>query len=299
MSMSIGVSEQAYPSWRRFTVTPKVAWQFARRKPLGGISALVLLLLVVMALFASRIAPYGPLAQNYDAVLAAPSWHHIMGTDQVGRDIFSRIIFGSRVSLEVGAGAVMLGTLGGAAIGVVSGYIGGQTDLVAQRFVDAWLAFPALIFLLTIIAALGPGLVQTIVAIGIGIVPGTSRVLRGAVLSVKQRDFIQAARASGAGNGRIMIRHIVPNVMPLIIVLSSITMAGAILAEATLGFLGVGIPPPTPTWGGMVSGNSLTYFLSAPWYAIWPGVFISVTVLAWNLAGDALRDILDPHLRSR
>ncbi len=271
--------------------------RYSRKKPLGAVAALVLLGLVFMSLFAELIAPYGPLEQDYRAVLTAPTRDHIMGTDNLGRDIWSRIIHGSRISLAVGIGAVTIGTFMGMCVGLASGYAGRTFDLVTQRVMDAWLAFPGLIFVLTVIAALGPGLKQTIFAIGIGFIPATSRIVRSSVLSLKERDYVEAARTIGAGNVRIASRHILPNLMPTVIILSSISMAGAVLAEATLSFLGVGVPPPAPAWGSMLSGTARVYFLSAPWFAIWPGVFISLTVLSWNLAGDAVRDILDPRLR--
>ena len=271
--------------------------RLARRKPLGAVAALLLLALVFMAVFAEVVAPYGPLEQDTSAILAAPTQDHLMGTDNLGRDIWSRIIHGSRISLAVGIGAVMLGTFIGMCVGLASGYAGRTFDLVTQRVMDAWLAFPGLIFVLTVIAALGPGLRQTILAIGIGFIPATSRIVRSSVLSLKERDYVEAARTIGAGNVRIAFRHILPNLLPIVIILTSISMAAAVLAEATLSFLGVGVPPPAPAWGSMLSGTARVYFLSAPWFAIWPGVFISLTVLSWNLAGDALRDILDPRLR--
>ncbi len=281
----------------RADTSVRKAGRLVRRKPLGAVAALLLLGLVFMSLFAELIAPYGPLEQDYSAVLAAPTRDHLMGTDNLGRDIWSRIIHGSRISLAVGIGAVTIGTFLGMCVGLASGYAGRTFDLVTQRVMDAWLAFPGLIFVLTVIAALGPGLKQTIFAIGIGFIPATSRIVRSSVLSLKERDYVEAARTIGAGNLRIAARHILPNLMPTVIILSSISMAGAVLAEATLSFLGVGVPPPAPAWGSMLSGTARVYFLSAPWFAIWPGVFISLTVLSWNLAGDAVRDILDPRLR--
>ncbi|MYA19842.1 MAG: ABC transporter permease [Chloroflexi bacterium] len=271
--------------------------RLARRKPLGAVAVFLLLILVFMAIFADVVSPYGPLEQDTSAILAAPTDSHLMGTDNLGRDIWSRIIHGSRISLAVGIGAVTLGTFIGMCVGLASGYAGRTFDLVTQRVMDAWLAFPGLIFVLTVIAALGPGLRQTILAIGIGFIPATSRIVRSSVLSLKERDYVEAARTIGAGNVRIAFRHILPNLMPIVIILTSISMAAAVLAEATLSFLGVGVPPPAPAWGSMLSGTARVYFLSAPWFAIWPGVFISLTVLSWNLAGDALRDILDPRLR--
>ncbi|MSQ29185.1 MAG: ABC transporter permease [Dehalococcoidia bacterium] len=297
--MSVAAREQVASQGLLFRagVSIRMVRRLAGRKPLGAVAALLLLGLILMAIFANLIAPYDPLAQDPRSVLAAPSRAHFMGTDNLGRDIWSRIIFGSRISLAAGIGAVGIGIFTGTVIGLTSGYAGRGYDLVIQRIMDAWLAFPGLIFILTIIAALGPGLPQTILAIGIGRIPGSSRVLRSQVLSLKERDYVLAARTLGAGNLRIVVRHILPNLMPTVIILSSISMAGAVLAEATLSFLGVGVPPPAPAWGSMLSGNARVYFLSAPWFAIWPGVFISLTVLSWNLGGDALRDILDPRLR--
>ena len=281
----------------RATVPTRRLARLARKKPLGAVAALIVLALIAMAALADVIAPYDPLRSDPSAVLAAPSRDHLMGTDNLGRDIFSRLIHGSRISLAVGIGAVILGTFVGTAVGLASGYAGGWFDLVTQRIVDAWLAFPTLIFVLTVIAALGPGLRQTIFAIGIGFIPFQSRIVRSSVLSLRERDYVEAARTIGAGNLRIVVRHILPNLMPTVIILSSISVAAAVLAEATLSFLGVGVPPPAPAWGSMLSGTARAYFLSAPWFFIWPGVFISVTVLSWNIAGDAIRDIMDPRLR--
>lgn len=270
---------------------------YARRKPLGVAALLVIAVMVILAIFARRIAPYDPLGQNYDAVLQAPNWAHPMGTDNFGRDEFSRIVYGARISLSVGLAAMFLGTFGGVLIGVLTGYFGGWLDLVVQRLMDAWIAFPVIIFALVILVSLGQGLTQAMIAIGIVSIPATSRVVRGTVLEKKEALYVDAAKAMGASHLRLMLQHILPNVTSPIIVLATLTLGRAILAEAVLSFLGVGIPPPQPAWGSMLSGVARSYFLSAPWLAIWPGVFISITVISWNLLGDALRDILDPRLR--
>ena len=270
---------------------------FVRGKPLGAASMLVIAIMLILAIFAGRLAPYNPLAQNYDAVLQAPSLSHPMGTDNLGRDELSRIIYGARISLSVGIVAMLLGTFGGALVGVLTGFYGGWLDLCVQRLIDAWIAFPVIIFAMVILVSMGSGLVQVMVAIGIVSLPATSRVVRGSVMEKKEAPYVDAVRAMGGSDLRLMFVHILPNVASTIIVLATLTLGRAILAEAVLSFLGVGIPPPQPAWGSMLSGVARTYFLAAPWMAIWPGVFISITVISWNLLGDALRDIMDPRLR--
>jgi len=270
---------------------------FVRRKPLGAVSLFLLLALMVIAVFARRLAPYDPLAQNYDAVLQSPNLQHLMGTDNFGRDQLSRVVYGARISLAVGIVAMLIGTGGGVLIGLLSGYFGGLFDLVVQRVIDAWIAFPVIIFAMVVLVAMGQGLAQAMFAIGIVGIPATSRVVRGAVLERKENLYVHAARAMGGSHSRIMLVHILPNIASTIIVLATLTLGRAILAEAILSFLGVGIPPPQPAWGSMLGGNARTYFLAAPWMAIWPGIFISLTVISWNLLGDALRDVLDPRLR--
>jgi len=276
--------------------TRVVAW--ARKKPMGALSLTIIVALALMAAFAKQLAPYDPLAQQYTAVLEAPSLQHLMGTDNLGRDMLSRVIYGARISLAVGVAAVLIGTSFGTLFGMLSGFFGGKLDLIIQRTMDAWLAFPLIIFALVVLAALGSGLVQTMLAVGIVSIPSTSRVVRGSVLAEKKRVYVEAARTLGASQARILVRHILPNIAAPIIVLASLTLARAVLTEATLSFLGVGVPPPNPAWGSMLSGKARDYMLSAPWLAIWPGVFISLTVLSWNLLGDAMRDLLDPRLRN-
>jgi peptide/nickel transport system permease protein len=279
-----------------FALAQVATW--ARKKPLGAVASGIIVVFFLLAVFAGSIAPYDPLAQQYSAVLEAPSWQHLMGTDNLGRDMLSRVIYGARISLAVGLAAVFIGTSLGTAMGLLSGFLGGTFDLVVQRIMDAWLAFPLIIFALVVLAALGPGLTQTMLAVGLVGVPTTSRVIRGSVLAEKEKVYVEAARALGATRLRLMAQHILPNIAAPIIVLASLTLARAVLTEATLSFLGVGVPPPSPAWGSMLSGKARDYMLSAPWMAIWPGAFISLTVLSWNLLGDAIRDLLDPRLRS-
>jgi peptide/nickel transport system permease protein len=270
----------------------------ARAKPLGTVSLAIILVLVLAAVFAEQVAPYDPLTQNYTAVLQPPSAAHPFGTDNLGRDVFSRIIFGARISLIVGLSAMLIGILGGTLLGLSSGYFGGWYELLVERVVDAWLAFPIILFALTIVAVLGAGVPQTIAAIGFVSIPGVGRVVRGATLAEKECIYILAARSCGATGQRIMLRHVLPNLAAPLIVIASLTLARAILTEASLSFLGVGVPPPDPAWGSMLSGESRTYMLAAPWLAIWPGLAISLAVMCWNMLGDALRDLLDPRLRN-
>lgn len=269
----------------------------ARSKPLGAASFALILMFIVAAIFAPVVAPYDPVAQHYDHVMEAPTTTFWLGTDNFGRDMLSRIIWGARISLQVGVFAVAIGAFFGTAIGLTTGYFEGRLDLVMQRVIDAWMAFPNIIFALAILAALGPGLINVIIAIGLASIPVSSRVVRGATLSQKQNVFIEAARSIGCGGRRIMVRHLLPNVTAPIIIIASLEMGGAIIAEASLSFLGVGVPPPNPSWGGMLSGHSRTYMLAAPWMAIFPGVAITLGVLGWNLLGDAARDVWDPRLR--
>lgn len=287
-----------YPVVRRRASLQGRALALARRKPLGAVSLALVVAMAGLAVFADLLAPYDPLAQDFGHMLQGPSWAHPLGTDNFGRDLLSRVIHGARVSLGVGGAAVAIGTSLGAVLGLLSGYVGGKTDLLLQRVVDAWLAFPTLVFALVVIAALGPGLWQAVVAVGAVSIPTTSRIVRGSVLAEKHRAYVEAARAVGASHWRVMLRHLVPNVTAPIIVVASLNLARAILTEASLSFLGIGVPPPYPAWGSMLSGQSRTYMLVAPWMAIWPGVAISLAVMSWNLLGDALRDLWDPRLRT-
>ena len=269
----------------------------ARRKPLGALGAGLMLLLVVVALLAPLLAPYDPYESISGARLLSPSLSHPMGTDNLGRDLLSRIIYGARISLMIGVLAGALGTLGGLTVGLISGYAGGWVDNVIQRVVDSLMAFPGLILALALVATLGPSLRNVMIAIAVGAIPNTSRVIRGAVLSAKQEDYVSAAHALGAPGWRIAIFHIVPNVMAPVLILASVGFGVSIIAEASLSFLGLGAQPPTPSWGVMLSGPSRRFMTDAPWMAIFPGLAISLVIFGINVFGDALRDILDPRLR--
>ncbi|OGK76425.1 MAG: ABC transporter permease [Candidatus Rokubacteria bacterium GWA2_70_23] len=272
-------------------------WRFCRRKPLGAIGGILVLGMIVLALFAPWIAPHSYDDSIRGARMKPPGAQFWMGTDNLSRDIWSRVVYGARVSITVGFGAVLLGNALAAAIGITSGYFGGKYDMAVQRVVDAWQSFPFLVVILSLMAVLGPGMLNVILALGILGAAAASRVIRGATISVLQNAYIEAARAMGAGHLRIMLRHVLPNVAATIIILATIGLGGAILAESALSFLGFGVPPPYPSWGAMLSGSGRSYMYRAPWMAIWPGTAISLAVFGFNMLGDALRDVLDPRLR--
>ena len=274
-------------------------WEFARRlgQQRGVPIALGLLVLVVLAaVFASVIAPYDPNATNAFNVNKAPTGAYWLGTDAYGRDIFSRLIFGSRVAIEVGAIAVSLAIAGGVPLGLCAGYFGGLVDMVIMRLTDVVIAFPAIILALAIMGTLGAGIPQLMVAIGFSAMPLYARLTRGQTLSVREQDYVLAARAMGGTDIRLLRRHILPNVLSPLIVQGSLGVGFAILSEAGLSFLGVGVKPPTATWGGMLS-QGLSLIRVSPYVTIFPGLAIFITVLAINTIGDALRDVLDPRLR--
>lgn len=272
-------------------------WTFVRRKPLGAAGGLVLAGMLALALLAGRAAPYGYDEADVFSRLKAPSEAHWLGTDNLGRDLLSRVIYGARVSMAVGFGGVALGLLLGTAVGLVSGYFGGVVDLAAQRVVDAFMCFPLLLVALTIMALLGPGLGNVILTLGLVLGVRDSRVIRSAVLSVKAHLYLEAARALGAAHAAMIGRHVLPNILAPIIILGTVNLGAIILTEAALSFLGFGVPPPRPSWGGMLSGAGLVHMLRAPWLALWPGVALSLAVFGANMLGDALRDLLDPRLR--
>ena len=272
-------------------------WRFCRRKPLGAIGGILVLGMIVLALFAPWIAPHSYDDSIRGARMKPPGAQFWMGTDNLSRDIWSRVVYGARVSITVGFGAVLLGNALATAIGITSGYFGGKYDMAVQRVVDAWQSFPFLVVILSLMAVLGPGMLNVILALGILGAAAASRVIRGATISVLQNAYIEAARAMGAGHLRIMLRHVLPNVAATIIILATIGLGGAILAESALSFLGFGVPPPYPSWGAMLSGSGRSYMYRAPWMAIWPGTAISLAVFGFNMLGDALRDVLDPRLR--
>lgn len=270
----------------------------ARRYPLGAVGALIVLLFIFTAVFANVIAPMDPTATNAKASLAKPGSVYLLGADFMGRDMFSRIVHGARISLAVGAGATLLGGVLGVSIGLMSGYIGGWFDLATQRVMDIMQSLPLLVMALVMAASLGPSLENTIIAIAIPLVPSVARVVRSSTLSLREQPFVEAARAVGMGEARIAVRHVLPNTLAPLIVLATAQLGSAILTEASLSFLGLGIPEPYPSWGRMLSESAAEYVRTAPWLVIFPGVAISLTVFGTNLLGDALRDILDPRQRT-
>ncbi|MGD9885408.1 MAG: ABC transporter permease [Reyranella sp.] len=270
----------------------------ARRYPLGAVGAIIVLVFVLTAVFANLIAPMDPTTTDAKASLAPPGSVFWLGADFMGRDMFSRIVYGARISLAVGAGATLLGGVLGVSIGLMSGYLGGSFDLLTQRLLDIMQSLPLLVMALVMAAALGPSLENTIVAIAIPLVPTVARVVRSNTLSLREQPFVEAARAVGMGEVRIAVRHVLPNTLAPLIVLATAQLGSAILVEASLSFLGLGIPEPYPSWGRMLSESAAEYVRTAPWLVIFPGVAISLTVFGTNLLGDALRDILDPRQRS-
>lgn len=284
-------------------VQPRLARDWARsvknfvvNQPLGTAGLLIFLLLIFSAIFAPVIATHDPIANNVSEQFSSPSSSHFFGTDNLGRDMFSRIVYGARTSLYVGIFTVAFGVSIGSIVGIISAYYS-HLDIFIQRFVDALLAIPNLLLALAIVAVLGPSLTNTIIAIGIGFIAPTTRVLRSQALAIQQRPFVEAARAVGASDLRILVRHIAPNCIAPIIILASNGLAFAIIAEASLSFLGLGILPPRPSWGAMLSGSVQSYIRLAPWLAIFPGLAITIVALGFSLFGDAMRDVLDPRLR--
>jgi len=275
----------------------RALWTTIKRKPLGAASALLIVIIVLTAIFANVLAPYDPLDADPTIRLARPSAAHPFGTDDIGRDVFSRIIHGSRISLWVGLLAVGIGTAAGMVIGLACGYWEGRLDMLLQRVMDAVQAIPGLMLALAIVAVLKPNTTNAMLAIAVVIIPGNSRIVRGAVLSAKQNRYVEAAEAIGCRQPRILVNHILPNVTAPILVIASIWLGNAILIEATLSFLGVGTQPPTPSWGLMLSSTGRAFMEQAPWLAIFPGLAISLAVLGFNLFGDTLRDAWDPRLR--
>jgi len=288
---------QALPKGWRLPAFARLTWRFCRQKPLGAIGGVLVLALIVLAVFADRIAPHPYDESIRGARLRPPSAQFWMGTDNLGRDIWSRVVYGARISVTVGFATVALATVMSTAIGVSSAYIGGAYDIAIQRVVDAWMSFPALVVVLSLMAALGPGLLNLILALSILGAASGSRVIRGTTLSVIQNPYIEAARALGAGHLRIVMLYILPNVMATILILATIGLGTVILAESALSFLGFGIPPPYPSWGAMLSGSGRSFMVHAPWMVLWPSAAISMAVFGFNMLGDALRDVLDPRLR--
>src|SRR5262245_16455832 len=268
-----------------------------RRYPLGAIGALIMVLFVATAFFADAITTYDPFTTNARASLAPPGDRHLLGADFMGRDVFSRIVYGARISLMVSVGATALGCLIGVAIGLMSGFFGGWFDLLVQRLMDIMQSLPLLVMALVMAASLGPSLPNTIIAIAIPLVPSVARVIRSNTLSLREMPFVEAARAIGMSETRIAILHVLPNTLAPLIVLATAQLGSAILVESALAFLGLGVPEPHPSWGRMLSESAAEYVRTAPWLVIFPGIAISAVVFGTNLFGDALRDLLDPRQR--
>jgi peptide/nickel transport system permease protein len=275
-------------------------WLAARRRFVrsrtGVAGAVVLILVIAAALFAGVVSPYNPTRQDFRVERQAPSTAHLMGTDEFGRDVLSRVIWGAQASLQAGATAATIALGVGLVLGMLAAYYGGRTDNLIMRVMDIVLAFPYILLAIAIVAILGPGLRNAMIAIGIVYVPYYARVVRGSVLSVKARDYVEAARAIGARDGRVMWQHVLPNTLAPVIVQTTLNVGSAIIDTAGLSFLGLGTQPPTPDWGNMLSAGR-SYVIDSPWIATFPGLAILVTVLAFNLMGDALRDAFDPRLR--
>jgi peptide/nickel transport system permease protein len=268
-----------------------------RDKPLGAAGGLMLLLFVLCGLLADVIAPY-----DFNEIapidrLLPPNLAHWFGTDNLGRDVLSRCLYGAQLSVIIGCTAAALATLISGVVGIVSGYFGGKIDLVVQRVVDAWMSFPDLIVLIVVVSVLGPGMPQIIGTLGLLLGIGGSRIVRSAVVSVREHMYVHAAQSTGASSLRILWKHVLPNVLPPIIVLFTTRVGSVILAESGLSFLGLGVPPPAPTWGSMLSGSGRTYMFQGPWLALAPGLCLTAVVYATNVFGDALRDLLDPRMR--
>ncbi len=268
-----------------------------REKPLGVIGGVITLILLLTGIFANFIAPYGMNQIGAGPSLVGPSRGHILGTDNLGRDLLTRVIYGARTSVIVGLSSTTMATIIATLLGMLCGYLGGAFDLIVQRFIDAWLCFPGLLILMVMISLTGPGMVPVIVVLGISCGIASTRIIRGATLSTKGNAYVEAALAIGCPTPVILARHVLPNIMAPIIVLYSTLVPFTILSEAGLSFLGFGIPAPAASWGGMLTGSGRSYMFLNPWMAIWPGLALSITVYAVNMFGDALRDILDPRLK--
>jgi peptide/nickel transport system permease protein len=279
----------AWPALRKFILT----------KPLGAAGGVIIFLMVLTALFADVLAPYDPYEIKQALQFRPPSLEHWLGTDEFGRDMLTRLIYGARIALFIGLTTAFLGSTVGAILGVISAYLGGKVDLIMQRVMDVLLAFPLLILALAIVSVLGRSIPNVVLAIAIPIIPRTTRIVRSSALAVKENVFVEAAHAIGSQHWRVMARHILPNVMAPYLIMLTAQLGNAILVEASLSFLGLGTAEPTPSWGLMLSGSAAAYAEKAPWVAIFPGLAISLAVFGFNLFGDSLRDALDPKLRHR
>ena len=285
------------PAVSRFDRWLETTFRFTRQRPLGAVGAAIIGIMIAAAVLAGFVAPYDPLATDYATMLQAPSSFHWFGTDSFGRDVLTRIIYGSRTALWIGFASSFLGATLGALIGVTSAYFGGKIDLVLQRFMDLLLSFPLIILALVVVSLLGSGMTNVIFAITVPMVPRCALVLRSSALTLREMPFVEAARALGFGPMRIILRHMLPNVMAPYLIMLTAFLGQAILLEASLSFLGLGVAEPQAAWGLMLRGAAVDFAERAPWMAIYPGIAISLSVFAFNLLGDSLRDALDPKLR--
>jgi peptide/nickel transport system permease protein len=297
MAGETAVAQNSIPGTAVFHRWVGACLRFTRARPLGAAGAAIIIVMLLAAALADLIAPYDPLTTDYAAMLQAPSSAHWFGTDSYGRDVLSRLIYGSRTALFVGFCASFWGATLGAIIGVTSAYFGGKVDLIVQRFMDLMLSFPLIVLALVVVAVLGTGIVNVILAILVPMIPRCALVVRSSALSLKRTPFIDAARALGFGHTRIIFRHMLPNIMAPYLIMLTAFLGQAILLEASLSFLGLGVAEPVPAWGLMLSGAAVEFAERAPWMGIFPGVAISLSVFAFNLFGDSLRDALDPKLR--
>jgi len=291
--ISVAVPEEG----KRRSMLVDVAARMLREKPLGTFGAVIVVILLLTGILADILAPYHYNETDPRLHLAPPSAEHLLGNDNIGRDVLSRVIYGARISVIVGLSATSLSAIIAATIGTLSGYLGGKFDLVMQRFVDGWMCFPGLVLLIAAISLIGPGIWQIVIVLGILYGIGSSRIVRGAVIGIKENVYVDAAIAAGCSTPQIVRKHILPNIMAPLIVVFSTQVPAVIMTEASLSFLGFGIPPPYPSWGGMLSGAGRTHMERAWWMMVWPGVALSVVVYGINMFGDALRDLLDPRLR--
>ena len=296
MSDAVGIPSTEIAPRRRSRLVG-FSIRLVKEKPLGTISGIIILKLIFVAIFADVLAPYGFLELHLEDRLTGPSAKYLLGTDGLGRDLLSRLISGARVSLLVGLTVTTISVVISSLIGGVSGFLGGKSDLGVQRFVDAWIAFPGLLLLLTIMSIVGKGLPQIILVLGISGGIGGSRLIRSAVIAIKGSDYFLAARAVGSPTTATLVRHVMPNVTPVVIIIFSISIGGVIMSLASLSFLGFGLPPTTPDWGGLLSREGRQYMEIAPRLALFPGLALTITVWSLNMFGDAMRDLLDPRLR--
>ena len=285
------MSVRERPAFITFTL------RLIREKPLGAFGGAIFVLFLFFGLFADFLIPYGVNETDLKVRLEGPSADHLFGTDHLGRDVLSRVLIGAQLSMTIGFLAAGFATVISIILGVLSGYFGGKVDMLIQRFVDAWMCFPDLLFLMVVISIIGAGVPQIVMALSLIYGIAGSRIVRGSVISVRENMHTHAARSMGAKTMHILVRHILPNIMPVVIVLFTTRVGAAILTEAGLSFLGLGVPPPTPTWGGMLSGTGRTYMYLGPWLALAPGLCLTIVVYAINVYGDALRDLLDPRMR--